>query len=175
MLYNIRGRKKDEKIIQFTFFSSSSFFSFFFFTALQRSVRKSCSPKDISTWKTTERFGGKCWHYHHVCNHLNGCDVCHASDIMFHTHIQCGFHQNLLQFILNFVNDASIWKVCFYLILEIKLCGLCSGNPDLEAFWYKAEIKTIYFVLLCLIVLILSDCLVYPEAKQKKTNIKNLG
>ena len=65
------GEKKDEKIIQFTFFSSSSFF----FAALQRSVRKSCSPKDISTWKTTERFGGKCWHYHHVCNHLNGCDV----------------------------------------------------------------------------------------------------
>ena len=61
-----------------------------FFAAMRRSVRKSClsissSERDIYL-KNNCIFGkGKCWHYHHVCNHLNGCDVCHASDIMFHT------------------------------------------------------------------------------------------
>ena len=33
---------------------------------------------------------------------------------------------------------------------------------DVEAFWYKTEIKIIYFVQLCLI---LCDCMVYPDPK----------
>ena len=50
--------------------------------------------------------------------------------------------------------------------LEIKPCGLGSRIRDLEAFWYKTEIKIIYFVPLCLIVLIVSDCMVYPDPKK---------
>ena len=33
-----------------------------------------------------------------------------------------------------------------YGLLEIKLCGLGSRIRDVEAFWYKTEIKIIYFV-----------------------------
>ena len=72
-LVNIRG--KDEKIIQFTFFPR--------FAALRRSLRKSCRAL-LETKKKQLYLRGKCWHYHHVSNHLNGCDVCHASAIMFH-------------------------------------------------------------------------------------------
>ena len=36
--------------------------------------------------------------------------------------------------------------------LEIKPCGQGSRIRDVEAFWYKAEIRIIYFVPLCLIV-----------------------
>ena len=36
-------------------------------------------------------------------------------------------------------------------LLEIKLCGLGPRIWDMEAFWYKTEIKIIYFVPLCLI------------------------
>ena len=53
----------------------------------------------------------------------------------------------------------------FYNKLEIKPCGLGSRIRDVEAFWYKTEIKIIYFVPLCLIVLIVSDCMVYPDPK----------
>ena len=35
----------------------------------------------------------------------------------------------------------------------------------METFWYKTEIKIIYFVQLCLIVLIVSDFMVYPDPK----------
>ena len=42
-------------------------------------------------------------------------------------------------------------KPC-YVVLEIKPCGLGSRIRDVEAFWYKREIKIIYFVQLCLIV-----------------------
>ena len=34
-----------------------------------------------------------------------------------------------------------------------------------EAIWYKTEIKIIYFVRLCLIVLIVCDFMVYPDSK----------
>ena len=44
-------------------------------------------------------------------------------------------------------------------------CGLGSRIRDVEAFWYKTEIKIIYFVPLCLIVLIVPDCMVYPDRK----------
>ena len=33
----------------------------------------------------------------------------------------------------------------------------------MDAFWYKTEIKIIYFVQLCLIALIVCDCMVYPD------------
>ena len=44
--------------------------------------------------------------------------------------------------------------------LEIKPCGLGPRIRDVEAFWYKTEIKIIYFVQLCLIVF---DYMVYPD------------
>ena len=47
--------------------------------------------------------------------------------------------------------------------LEIKPCGLGSRIRDVEAFWYKTEIKIICFVQLCLIALIVCDCMVYPD------------
>ena len=56
-----------------------------------------------------------------------------------------------------------------YKILEIKPCGLVSRIQNVEAFWYKTEIKIIYFVPLWLIVLIVSDCMV----KCQKLNMKN--
>jgi hypothetical protein len=57
------------------------------------------------------------------------------------------------------------WKtVFFYLILEINPCGLGSRIRDVEAFWYKTEIKIIYFVQLCLIA---CDCKIYPDPKLK--------
>ena len=37
-------------------------------------------------------------------------------------------------------------------VLEINPCGLGSSIRVVEAFWYKKEIKIIYFVQLCLIV-----------------------
>ena len=43
--------------------------------------------------------------------------------------------------------------------LEIKPCRLGSRIQDVEAFWYKTEIKIIYFVQLCLIALIGCDCI----------------
>ena len=62
---------------------------------------------------------------------------------------------------------------CNYDTLEIKPCGLGSRIRDVEAFWYKTEIKMIYFVPLCLIV---PDCMVYPDPKKyQKLKIKNLG
>ena len=55
--------------------------------------------------------------------------------------------------------------------VEIKPCGLGSRIQYVEAFWYKTEIEIICFVPLCLIVLIVSNCMV----KYQKLNIKNLG
>jgi hypothetical protein len=46
--------------------------------------------------------------------------------------------------------------------LEIKPCRLGPRIRDMEAFWYKTEIKIIYFVPLCLIGL---DFIVYPNPK----------
>ena len=46
-----------------------------------------------------------------------------------------------------------------YIKLEI---GLGSRIRDMEAFWYKTEIKIIYFVPLCLIVF---NFMVYPDPK----------
>ena len=40
----------------------------------------------------------------------------------------------------------------FQYVLEIKPCGLGPRIRDVEAFWYKTEIKIVYFVPLCLIV-----------------------
>ena len=42
-------------------------------------------------------------------------------------------------------------------ILEIKPSGLGSRIRDVEAFWYKTVMKIIYYVPMCLIVLIVSD------------------
>ena len=53
----------------------------------------------------------------------------------------------------------------YYCILEIKPRVLGSRIRDVEAFWYKTEIKIIHFVPLCLIVLIVSDCMVYLDPK----------
>ena len=57
--------------------------------------------------------------------------------------------------------------------LEIKLCGLGSRIRDVEAFWYKTEIKIIYFVQLCLIALIVCDSIVYPGPKYLIFKTKN--
>ena len=46
--------------------------------------------------------------------------------------------------------------------LEIKLCGLGPRIRDVEAFFYKTEIKIVYFEPLCSIV---SDFMVYPDPK----------
>ena len=54
-----------------------------------------------------------------------------------------------------------------YFLLEFKPCGLGSRIQDVGAFLYKAEIKIIYFVKLCLIVLIVYDYMVYPDPKSK--------
>ena len=50
-----------------------------------------------------------------------------------------------------------------FFLLEIKPCELGSRIRDVEAFWYKTDIKIIYFVQLCLIALIVCDCMVYPD------------
>ena len=55
----------------------------------------------------------------------------------------------------------SVSSTC--ITLEIKLFWLGSRIRDLEAFWCKAEIKSIYFVSFCLIVLIASECMVYSD------------
>ena len=44
-------------------------------------------------------------------------------------------------------------------------CGLGSRIRYVEVFLYKTEIKIIYFVPFCLIVLIVSDSMVYPDPK----------
>ena len=43
-----------------------------------------------------------------------------------------------------------------YNILEIKTCGLGPRIRDVEAFWYKTEIKIIYVVF---------DFMVFPDPK----------
>ena len=80
---------------------------------------------------------------------------------------------------MDYINQAGkkanqLAKKYIY-ILEIKPCELGSGIRDVEAFWYKTEIKIIYFMPLCLIVLIVSDSMVYPDPKYKKIDIKKLG
>ena len=45
----------------------------------------------------------------------------------------------------------EIWGYVF-------ICRLDPRIQDVEAFWYKTEIKIIYFVLQCLIVSIVSVC-----------------
>ena len=52
------------------------------------------------------------------------------------------------------VASIKVWifKEVIYYELEIKPCGLGSRIRDMEAFWYKTDIKIIYFVQLCLIV-----------------------
>ena len=76
-------------------------------------------------------------------------------------------------------DSVTVYFSRFLLIrLEIKPCGLGSRIRDVEAFWYKTEMKIIYFVPLCLIVLIVSDCMVYPNPKFlifKKYQKINLG
>ena len=50
-------------------------------------------------------------------------------------------------------NDtAAAAAAVVYLVLEIKPCELGSRIRDVEAFWYKTEIKIIYFVQLCVII-----------------------
>jgi hypothetical protein len=46
---------------------------------------------------------------------------------------------------------------------------------DVESFIYKTEIKIIYFVPLCLIVLTVSDPKFFVFKKYQKLDIKNLG
>ena len=60
----------------------------------------------------------------------------------------------------NLKNQPYWFDVHYLSKLEIKPCGLGPTIQDVEAFWYKTEIKTIYFVPLCLIVF---DCMVYPD------------
>ena len=64
------------------------------------------------------------------------------------------------QFYVQLVYKAKLYT------LEIKPCRLGFSIWDVEAFLYKTEIKTIYLVPMCLIVLIVSD---------QKSSIKNLG
>ena len=51
--------------------------------------------------------------------------------------------------------------VIYFYKLEIKPCELLSRIWDMEAFWYKTEIKIIYFVPLCFILLIVYDCIAF--------------
>ena len=59
-------------------------------------------------------------------------------------------------------------------ILEIKPYGLGSRIRDVEAFWYKTEFEIIYFLPLCLIVLIVYDCMVYPDPKKIKNWVSKI-
>ena len=69
----------------------------------------------------------------------------------------------------SFHKENSIWSIskntCY---TRNQALRACSRIRNVEAFWYKTEIKIIYFVPLCLILLIVSDCIVF-------LNIKNLG
>ena len=56
-------------------------------------------------------------------------------------------------------------KFSSYKSLKLKPWRFASRIRDLEAFWYKTEIKTIYVVQLCLIGSIECDCMVYPDLK----------
>ena len=63
----------------------------------------------------------------------------------------------LIDFICNCLRNRiiqSLGQIQSYLfsILEIKTYGLGPRIQDVEVFWYKTEIKIIYFVPLCLIV-----------------------
>ena len=75
-----------------------------------------------------------------------------------HRHIQCVCHC-LNQFCIDTYKRLYIR---IYSMLEIKPCGLASRIRDVESFWYKTEIKIIYFVPLCLIVF---DRMVHPDPK----------
>ena len=55
-------------------------------------------------------------------------------------------------------------------MLEIKPCGLGPRTRNVEAFWYKPEIKIIYFVPLCFIVF---DFMVYLDPKFLILKTKN--
>ena len=61
------------------------------------------------------------------------------------------------------MNRIVVFLCMLFMRLEIKPCRLGSRIRDAETFWYKTEIKIIYFVTLCLIVLIVPDCIVYPD------------
>ena len=72
---------------------------------------------------------------------------------------------------MTLLNNVKKWKIFFQILwhsqniwtlheLEIKPCGLGPRIQDVEAFWYKTEIKIIYFVPLCLIVF---DVMVYSD------------
>ena len=57
---------------------------------------------------------------------------------------------------------TSLISFCYTIVqllwncwLEVKPCGFGSRMQDVETFWYKTEIKIVYFVTLGLIVLIL--------------------
>ena len=98
----------------------------------------------------------------------------HKVEIYLHTIINwlSFFHSNIITIIyISFQKDGitieiEFWlnlneieglkylftNVCYLLILEIKPCWLGSRIWDVEAFWYKTEIKIIYFVWLCVIV-----------------------
>ena len=51
---------------------------------------------------------------------------------------------------LNYLQTKLL--LCNINSLEIKPCGIGSRIQDVEAFWYKTEIKIVYFVRLCVIV-----------------------
>ena len=73
----------------------------------------------------------------------------------------------LIDFICNCLWNKIIQSLgqiqsCLISMLEIKTCGLSLRIQDAEVFWYKTEIKIIYFVPLCLIVF---DHTVYHDPK----------
>ena len=86
---------------------------------------------------------------------------CHLSEILgpqIMSHFWYSYHwkgnEKLLIIINNIMGDLTnvlsfyLSKSCFRIIisLETKHCGLGSRIRDVEAFWYKTEIKIIYFV-----------------------------
>ena len=66
-----------------------------------------------------------------------------------------------MSFLMN-VNKFEFNERYAYSLLEIKLYGLGSRIEDVEAFWYKSEIKIIVF-----------DYIVYPDPKFFISKTKN--
>ena len=58
----------------------------------------------------------------------------------------------LTKLLSNKLNSYLHWTLFFFIVLEIKPFRLGPRIRDAEAFWYKKEIKIIYFVPLWLIV-----------------------
>ena len=102
--------------------------------------------------------------------------ICTIVDVILSYIVTNKIQLLLIHFVIDFICNClrnriiqSLGQIQSYLfsILEIKTCGLGPRIQDVEVFWYKTEIKIIYFVPLCLIVLIVSDCIRYNQKTTK--------